>query len=186
MTQNRTECRVPCLEASAGPQTLPRLHLQGKSSFHLNPWGPRLRALSPVRDLNADLLSCWMLCHKRYLCLALQQGLVSSSVLLKGARRRLWECSARALRVGAVLAGSVPSEGAGMGSVPEPLGRAGGMLPTAPASPSPARTGPSGLPLAGQTVLSQREAAALAGKLFGFYSRGTERSQGNFPAFPLA
>lgn len=88
------------------------------------------------------------------------------------------------------MAGSVPSEGAGVGwgLVPEPLGRAGGMLPTAPVSlpPATARTGPSGLPWTGQTVPSQREAAAVTGKLFGVYSWGTERSQGNFPAFPLA
>lgn len=57
-------------------------------SFHLNPWGPRLGALSPVRDLSADLLSCWMLlCHKRHPCLMLQLEVVSVSVLLKGESR---------------------------------------------------------------------------------------------------
>lgn len=71
-----------------------------------------------------------------------------------------------------------------MGSRP----RAGGMLPTAPVSlpATTARIGPSGLPLTGQTVPSQREAAAVTGELLGVHSRGTERSRGNFPTFPLA
>lgn len=58
---------------------------KAECSFHVNPWGPRLTALSPVRDLSADLLSCWMFSsHKRYLCLVLWLELMSSSVLLKG------------------------------------------------------------------------------------------------------
>lgn len=101
-------------------------------------------------------------------------------------RSRLQECSAQALTIGAVLAGSVPSEEEWDGVWSRRPGQSRGCASHSAGFSARNHGQDRRLGAASDGANSRREAAALTGKFFGASSRGTERSQGNFPAFPLA